>query len=61
LFKVLKKIPRCVATNLIPNSETADINLLKMLRETYGHIYMGIYLRPLNNGEIKVADIIKQN
>jgi hypothetical protein len=31
-----------------------------MLRETYGHIYMGIYLRPLNNGEINVADIIKQ-
>jgi len=61
LFKVLKKIPRCVATNLIPNSETADINLLKMLRETYGHIYTGIYLRPLNNGEINIADIIKQN
>ncbi len=60
LFKVLKKIPRCIATNLIPNSETADINLLKMLREIYGHIYMGIYLRPLNNGEINVADIIEQ-
>ena len=46
---------------LIPNSETADINLLKMLRETYGHINMGIYLKPLNDGEINVADIIKQN
>ncbi len=59
LFKVLNKITRCVATNLIPNSETADINLLKMLRETYGHSNMGIYLKPLNNGEINVADIIK--
>jgi hypothetical protein len=31
-----------------------------MLREIYGHICMGIYLRPLNNGEINVADIIEQ-
>ncbi len=61
LFKVLSKITRCVATNLIPNSEIADINLPKMLRETYGHINMGIYLKPLNNGEINVEDIIKQN
>ena len=61
LFKVLNKITRCVATNLIPNSETADINLLKMLRETYGHINMGIYLKPLNDGEINVENIIKQN
>jgi len=61
LFKVLNKITRCVATNLIPNSETADINLLKMLRETYGHINMGIYLKPLNDGEINVEDIIKQS
>jgi uncharacterized protein YcbX len=61
LFKVLNKITRCIATNLIPNSEIADINLPKMLRETYGHINMGIYLKPLNNGEINVADIIKQN
>ena len=32
-----------------------------MLRETYGHINMGIYLKPLNDGEINVEDIIKQN
>ncbi len=61
LFKVLNKITRCVATNLIPKSGIADINLPKMLRETYGHIDMGIYLKPLSNGEINVEDIIKQN
>ena len=61
LFKVLNKITRCVATNLIPNSETADIHLPKMLRETYGHMNMRIYLKSLNNGEINVDDIIEQN
>jgi len=61
LFKVLNKITRCFATNLIPNSETADIHLPKMLRETYGHMNMRIYLKSLNNGEINVDDIIEQN
>ena len=59
-FKVLKEIPRCTATNLVPNSEIADINLPKMLRKIYGHSNMGIYLKPLSDGEINVADIIKQ-
>ena len=61
LFKVLNKITRCVATNLIPNSEISDINLPKLLKETYGHINMGIYLKPLNDGEINVEDIIERN
>ena len=58
---MLNTIPRCVATNLIPNSEISDINLPNMLRETYGHINMGIYLKPLNDGEINVEDIIERN
>ena len=58
LFKVLKKIPRCSATSLILNSDKADINLPKKLKETYGHIEMGIYLKPLNNGTININDQI---
>ena len=60
-FKVLKNIPRCSATNLKINSNEADINLPVMLKKTYGHIDMGIYLTPLNNGKIKVGDIIDFN
>ena len=57
-FKILKHIPRCSATNLKVNSDEVDINLPKMLKKTYGHIDMGIYLIPLNNGQIKVGDNI---
>ena len=57
-FKVLKNIPRCSATNLKINSNEADINLPNMLRKIYGHTDMGIYLTPLNNGQIKVGDSI---
>jgi uncharacterized protein YcbX len=60
-FKVLKNIPRCSATNLKINSKEADINLPNMLKKFYGHIDMGIYLIPLNNGQIKVGDEIDFN
>lgn len=58
-FKVLKKISRCSATNLPQNSGSTDINLPRKLREIYGHIYMGVYLQPLNDGNINVNDIIE--
>ena len=59
MFKVIKKIPRCSATNLIPGSEISNINLPSKLRESYGCCNMGVYLIPLSDGEIKVGDIIK--
>ena len=58
-FKVAEKIPRCSATNLVPNSDVVDINLPKKLREIYGHINMGIYLKPLTDGKINISDQIK--
>ena len=59
LFMVLKKIPRCSATNLKLNSDRFDINVPQKLREVYGHINMGIYLKPLNDGTINIKDEIK--
>ena len=57
-FKITGKISRCSATNLSPHSVEADINLPQKLKQTYNHINMGIYLAPLNEGEIKINDKI---
>ena len=57
-FKVTGAIPRCSATNLVPNLTKIDINLPYKLRLTYNHINMGIYLTPLNEGEIEINDKI---
>ena len=57
-FLVLKKIPRCSATNLRLNSDIFDINVPQKLKEIYGNIDMGIYLKPLNNGTININDKI---
>ena len=58
-FKVEKNIPRCVAINLKPKTDNSDLNLLQSLKKAYNHFDMGIYLRSLNNGKIKVGDTIK--
>ena len=58
LFKVEKHIARCSATNLQPNTDNVTINLPITLKKYYNHIDMGIYLRPLNDGEINVGNKI---
>ena len=60
-FKVEKNIPRCVAINLQPKSDDNSFNLLKILKQTYNHFDMGIYLTPLEDGEINLLDKIEIN
>ena len=43
LFKVVKNIPRCSATNLLPNTDKVTINLPITLKKHYNHIDMGVY------------------
>jgi len=57
-FKVEKNIPRCVAINLKPQSDDNSFNLLQLLKKTFNHFDMGIYLTALENGEINTGDII---
>ena len=57
-FKVEKNIPRCVAINLKPNSDEDSLNLLQLLKKTYNHFDMGIYLTALNDGKINIGETI---
>ena len=59
LFKVERNIPRCVAINLKPKTDNSGLNLLQFLKKAYNHFDMGIYLRSLNDGKIKVGNTIK--
>ena len=54
-FKVEKNIPRCIAINLKPKTDTT-INLLKSLKDQYNHFDMGIYLTALDDGDINIGD-----
>ena len=57
-FKVKKNIPRCVAINLKPQSDDNSFNLLQLLKKTYNHFDMGIYLTVLDDGELNIGDQI---
>ena len=57
-FKAEKYIPRCVAINLKPQTDDNSLNLLQLLKKTYNHFDMGIYLTALDNGEISVGKTI---
>jgi hypothetical protein len=55
---VEKNIPRCVAINLKPQTDDNSFNLLQLLKKTYNHFEMGIYLTALDDGEINIGDTI---
>ena len=57
-FKVVKHIARCSATNLQPNTKNTTMNLPMTLKKYYNHIDMGVYLKPLNDGEINIGNQI---
>ena len=57
-FKVEKNIPRCVAINLKPQTNDNSFNLLQLLKKTYNHFEMGIYLTALDDGKINIGDIV---
>ena len=60
-FKVIKEIPRCSATNIKPNSSEYNLSIPIFLKEFYNHINLGIYLLPLNDGNIKLNDDVLIN
>ena len=60
-FKVIKEIPRCSATNIKPNSSEYNLSVPASLKQFYNHVNLGIYLLPLNNGNIKLYDDILIN
>ena len=60
-FKVEKKIPRCVAINLKPQTDDNSLNLLQALKKSYNHFNMGIYLTVLDDGKIEVGNKIETN
>jgi uncharacterized protein YcbX len=57
-FKVEKNIQRCVAINLKPQSDDNSFNLLQLLKKTYNHFDMGIYLTALDDGDISIGNQI---
>jgi uncharacterized protein YcbX len=57
-FEVSKRIDRCAATNVDPETAARDLTIPKSLLLAYGHADCGVYLRVVAGGKLTVGDTI---
>jgi len=55
---VMKRIQRCAATHVNPETAERDLKLVPALQRGFGNADMGIYARVLNAGEIARGDML---
>jgi uncharacterized protein YcbX len=58
-LKVVKRIKRCAAINVDPDTAARDLNMLHTLMRTYGHGDCGVYAEVVTGGEVAENDEIR--
>ncbi len=54
---IFKPIVRCVATHVDPDTAEVDIDVVKALFDTYGHMFCGVYVDVVKGGDVRVGDV----
>jgi uncharacterized protein YcbX len=57
-LKVVKRIVRCAATNVDPDTGIRDLAIPDALQRAYGHADCGVYAEVLTAGEMAVGDMV---
>ena len=57
-LKVVKRIVRCAATNVDPNTAARDMTIPATLMQTYGHADLGVYAEVTAGGMVTPGDAI---
>ena len=55
-LQVIKRIERCAATNVDPQTGIRDLQIPKTLMTSYGHVDCGIYCRVVASGTLSEGD-----
>ncbi|WP_262298865.1 MOSC domain-containing protein [Microvirga sesbaniae] len=55
-LKVTKRIERCAATNVDPDTGIRDLEIPKSLMKAYGHFDCGIYAEVVDGGTLEVGE-----
>ncbi|HYD68669.1 MOSC domain-containing protein [Azospirillum sp.] len=55
-LEVVRPIGRCAATEVNPGTGARDLNVLRTLRDGFGHTHCGVYARVVGGGRIAAGD-----
>jgi hypothetical protein len=58
-LKVIKRIERCAATNVDPDSGVRDLDIPRTLLENFDHTDCGVYAEVVTAGHVAVGDAIE--
>jgi uncharacterized protein YcbX len=58
-LRIVKRIPRCPATEVNPETSERDAKPAAELKELYGHIDLGVYAEVIEGGAIAMGDAIE--
>jgi uncharacterized protein YcbX len=58
-LKVVKRIVRCAATNVDPDTAARDLNIPQTLMQQLGHMDCGVYAEVVRAGDIAVGDAVR--
>ena len=59
-LKVVKRIQRCAATEVDPETGIRDVPVPRALMENFGHADCGIYAAVIAGGDIAVGDVVRE-
>jgi uncharacterized protein YcbX len=58
-LKIVKRIVRCAATDVDPDTGMRDLSIPQTLRQTFGHADFGVYGEVVTAGDIAVGDAVR--
>jgi uncharacterized protein len=58
-LKVVKRIKRCAAINVDPDTAARDLNIPNTLMRRFGHAECGVYAEVVTGGEIAEGDVVR--
>lgn len=59
-LKAVKRIVRCAATNVEPQTGTRDMHIPETIMQAFGHMDCGIYAEVVHGGSIKPGDELRE-